>query len=157
MTGFDAQRQTEVALSGAGRANEMQDLGAIDEAELGERHDAVLVERRLEGEVEAGRDGGRWIQSVKTGAGVHGGLSAVGEVENAASGRRDAIPDASVREEVATSASTSKSTRLAHGQFSPGDRSGPAPAAIRPMALSTSRRDPPNGVIERCFEGDVRW
>ena len=50
-----------MALSGAGRADEMQDLGAIDEAEFGERHDAVLVERRLEGEVEAGErfDGGQ--------------------------------------------------------------------------------------------------
>ena len=49
-----------MALAGAGRADEMQDLGAIDEGELGERHDAVLVERRLEGEVEAGErlDGG---------------------------------------------------------------------------------------------------
>ena len=28
--------------------------GAVDELELGERHDAVLVERGLEGEVEAG-------------------------------------------------------------------------------------------------------
>jgi hypothetical protein len=50
-----------VALAGAGRADEMQDLGAIDEAEFGERHDAVLVERGLEGEVEAGErfDGGQ--------------------------------------------------------------------------------------------------
>ena len=48
-----------MALAGAGRADEMQDLGAIDEA-VGERHDAVLVEGRLEGEVEAGErlDGG---------------------------------------------------------------------------------------------------
>ena len=50
-----------MALSGSGRADEMQDLGAIDEAEFGERHDAVLIERRLEGEVEAGErfDGGQ--------------------------------------------------------------------------------------------------
>ena len=33
----------------------MQDLGAIDELELGKRHNAVLVERGLEGEVEAGK------------------------------------------------------------------------------------------------------
>jgi hypothetical protein len=32
----------------------VQDLGAVDELELGERHDAVLIERRLEREVEAG-------------------------------------------------------------------------------------------------------
>jgi hypothetical protein len=41
----------------------VQDLGAIDELELGERHDAVLVEQGLEGEVEAGErlDGGRAV------------------------------------------------------------------------------------------------
>jgi len=32
----------------------MHHLGAIDEGEFGERQDAVLVERGLEGEVEAG-------------------------------------------------------------------------------------------------------
>jgi hypothetical protein len=32
----------------------MQDLGAVDELQLSERHDAVLVEGRLEREVEAG-------------------------------------------------------------------------------------------------------
>ena len=32
----------------------MDGLGAIDELQSGERHDAVLVERGLEGEVEAG-------------------------------------------------------------------------------------------------------
>ncbi len=31
----------------------MDDLGAVDEVELGEREDAVAVEGRLEGEVEA--------------------------------------------------------------------------------------------------------
>ena len=43
-----------MALAGAGRAEEVDDLGAVDEAELGEREDAVAVERGLEGEVEAG-------------------------------------------------------------------------------------------------------
>jgi len=49
-----------VALAGARRADEVQDLGAVDELELGQRHYAVLVERGLEGEVEAGErfDGG---------------------------------------------------------------------------------------------------
>ena len=49
-----------MTLAGAGRPDEVQDLGAVDELELGERHDAVLIERRLEGEVEAGErlDGG---------------------------------------------------------------------------------------------------
>ncbi|GLS29264.1 Inorganic triphosphatase YgiF, contains CYTH and CHAD domains [Mesorhizobium albiziae] len=49
------------------------------------------------------RDGRRWIQTVKTGAELHGGLSQVGEVENFAPGGRlclEAIPDASVRDEV---------------------------------------------------------
>ncbi|GLS40905.1 inorganic triphosphatase [Mesorhizobium tianshanense] len=49
------------------------------------------------------RDGRRWVQTVKTGAELHGGLSQVGEVENPAPGGRaclEAIPDASVREEV---------------------------------------------------------
>ena len=49
------------------------------------------------------RDGRRWIQTVKTKAELHGGLSQVGEVENPAPGGRlclEAIPDAAVREEV---------------------------------------------------------
>jgi triphosphatase len=49
------------------------------------------------------RDGGRWIQTVKTRAELHGGLSQVGEVENPAPGGRsclEAIPDAAVRKEV---------------------------------------------------------
>ena len=43
-----------MALAGAGRTEEMHHLGAVDELELGERQDAVAVERGLEGEVEAG-------------------------------------------------------------------------------------------------------
>ena len=43
-----------MALAGAGRAEQMHHLGAVDEVELGERQDAVAVERGLEGEVEAG-------------------------------------------------------------------------------------------------------
>ncbi|SJM32378.1 CHAD domain-containing protein [Mesorhizobium delmotii] len=49
------------------------------------------------------RDGRRWIQTVKTRAELHGGLSQAGEVENPAPGGRlclEAIPDAAVREEV---------------------------------------------------------
>ncbi|KUM27769.1 adenylate cyclase [Mesorhizobium loti] len=49
------------------------------------------------------RDGRRWVQTVKTGAELHGGLSQVGEVENPAPGGRvcpEAIPDASVRDAV---------------------------------------------------------
>jgi inorganic triphosphatase YgiF len=49
------------------------------------------------------RDGRRWIQGVKTGRTLHGGLSQVGEVENPAPGGRiclDAIPDPSIREEI---------------------------------------------------------
>ena len=49
------------------------------------------------------RDGQRWIQTVKTGGQLHGGLSQVGEVENPAPGGRlclDAIPDTAVRDEI---------------------------------------------------------
>ena len=58
--GLDAERDGEMALAGAGRAEEVHDLGAVDELQLGERQDAVAVERGLEGEVEAGErlDGG---------------------------------------------------------------------------------------------------
>src|SRR5215217_4638188 len=43
------------------RAEKVNHLGAIDELELGKGHDAVAVERGLEGEVEAveGFDGGK--------------------------------------------------------------------------------------------------
>ena len=49
------------------------------------------------------RDGRRWIQTVKSKAELHGGLSQVGEVENSAPGGRvclEKIPDTGVREEV---------------------------------------------------------
>ncbi|MGX8012340.1 CYTH domain-containing protein [Mesorhizobium sp. ORM8.1] len=49
------------------------------------------------------RDGRRWVQTVKTKAELHGGLSQTGEVENLAPGGRpcpEAIPDADVREAV---------------------------------------------------------
>ena len=49
------------------------------------------------------RDGRRWIQTVKTDAELHGGLSQVGEVENPAPGGRlcvEAIPDPQVRDAV---------------------------------------------------------
>jgi inorganic triphosphatase YgiF len=49
------------------------------------------------------RDGRRWIQTIKTGAQLHGGLSQVGEIENPAPGGRpciEAIPDEGVREEI---------------------------------------------------------
>jgi hypothetical protein len=51
---LDAEGDREVRLAGAGRAEQMDHLVAVDEVELGERQDAVAVERRLEGEVEAG-------------------------------------------------------------------------------------------------------
>jgi triphosphatase len=50
------------------------------------------------------RDGRRWVQTVKTGRSLHGGLSQVGEVESPAPGGRvnlQAIPDATVRSAVA--------------------------------------------------------
>ncbi|MGJ0394652.1 MAG: CHAD domain-containing protein [Methylocystis sp.] len=49
------------------------------------------------------REGRRWIQTVKTRATLHGGLSQVGEVESPAPGGRlclDSISDSSVREEI---------------------------------------------------------
>ena len=57
---FDAERQAQVAFAGSGRPDQMQGLGAVDELQLGEHHDAVPVERGLEREVEAGEglDGG---------------------------------------------------------------------------------------------------
>ena len=42
-----------MALAGARWAEEVYDLATIDELQLGERHDAVFVERGLEREVEA--------------------------------------------------------------------------------------------------------
>ena len=49
-----------MALAGAGRPEEVYDLATIDELQLGERHDAVSIERGLEREVESGErlDGG---------------------------------------------------------------------------------------------------
>jgi inorganic triphosphatase YgiF len=49
------------------------------------------------------RDGRHWIQTVKTGAQLHGGLSQVGEIEAPAPGGRlclEAITDASIRDEI---------------------------------------------------------
>jgi hypothetical protein len=54
LNSFDGERQAQVALAGSRRPDEMQDRGAVDEPQLGERHDAALVERGLEREVEAG-------------------------------------------------------------------------------------------------------
>src|SRR5262245_4061170 len=49
------------------------------------------------------RDGRRWIQTVKTGKSLHGGLARVDETENRARGGRpciEAIADASIRDEI---------------------------------------------------------
>jgi hypothetical protein len=40
--------------AGAGRPEEVDDLAALDELELGQREDALAIERGLEREVEAG-------------------------------------------------------------------------------------------------------
>ena len=48
-----AQGGGEVALAGAGRAQEVHDLGPGDEVELGEGQDPAAIEGGLEGEVEA--------------------------------------------------------------------------------------------------------
>ena len=50
-----AERQGQVRLAAARLAEEVDDLVAVDEVELGQGEDAVLVERGLEGEVEAGQ------------------------------------------------------------------------------------------------------
>ena len=52
--GLHAERQRQMTIAGSGRAEEVYDFATIDELQLGERHDAVFVERGLEGEVEAG-------------------------------------------------------------------------------------------------------
>lgn len=44
----------QMALACPGRAEEVDDLAAGDEAELGQREDSIAVERGLEREVEAG-------------------------------------------------------------------------------------------------------
>ena len=54
LDGLDAERQARWLLPVPGGPRKMHDLGAVDELELGERQDAVPVERGLEGEVEAG-------------------------------------------------------------------------------------------------------
>src|SRR5215207_2932315 len=58
--GLDRQGCRKMALAGARGAEKVDHLGAIDELEFGQGHDAVAVERGLEGEVEAleGFDGG---------------------------------------------------------------------------------------------------
>ena len=50
-----------MALAGAGRAEQVHHLGAVDELQLGQCQDAVAIERRLECEVEASErlDGGQ--------------------------------------------------------------------------------------------------
>ena len=51
--GLNAECRGTVALAGAGWSEEVHHLGAFDELQLSQRHDAMLVERGLEGEVEA--------------------------------------------------------------------------------------------------------
>ena len=58
--GLDPKRDGEVAFAGAGLADEVHHLVAVDEVQRRQGHDAVAVERGLEREVEAadGLDGG---------------------------------------------------------------------------------------------------
>src|SRR5258705_5255158 len=51
--GLDPEDGGEMTLPRAGRPQEVDDLVALDEVELGERQDPVFVERRLEREIEA--------------------------------------------------------------------------------------------------------
>jgi hypothetical protein len=59
--GLDGKGCRQMAFAGAGRAEKMDHLRPLDELQLGQRHDAVFIERWLEGEVEAGErlDGGQ--------------------------------------------------------------------------------------------------
>lgn len=61
LDGLDAECSCKVALACSRRSEEVDGLVALDEAELSKREDAIPVERRLEGEVEAGQglDGGQ--------------------------------------------------------------------------------------------------
>src|SRR5436305_228418 len=52
---LDAERETEVGLSGPRRADKVDGLSPVDELQSGKSYDAVFVERGLEGEVEAGK------------------------------------------------------------------------------------------------------
>ena len=47
LDGLDAERERQMALSCSGRAKEVYNFTTIDELQLGERHDAVFVERGL--------------------------------------------------------------------------------------------------------------
>src|SRR5712671_7778681 len=49
--GLDPEGGGEMTLPRAGRPQEVDDLVALDEVELGERQDPVFVERRLEREI----------------------------------------------------------------------------------------------------------
>jgi hypothetical protein len=51
---LDAERDRKMAFAGARRAEEVERLTAIDEAELGQRHDAISIQGGLEREVEFG-------------------------------------------------------------------------------------------------------
>ncbi|MBB2755614.1 UNVERIFIED_ORG: hypothetical protein GGI57_006360 [Rhizobium aethiopicum] len=52
--GFDAERCGEMAFACSRWAKEMNGFMTIDEAELRQGEDTIAIERRLEGEVEAG-------------------------------------------------------------------------------------------------------
>jgi triphosphatase len=67
----------------------------LDTAEHALRHAGIALRLR--------RDGRRWVQTVKTGRKIHGGLSQATELESPAPGGRvnlDAIPDDAVREDI---------------------------------------------------------
>src|SRR5215212_7434149 len=49
--GLDPERQAQVALAGAGWAEEVHDFAAVDELKFGKCQDAVAIERGLEREV----------------------------------------------------------------------------------------------------------
>lgn len=55
LDGLDGERCREMTLAGAGRSEQMDDLGPVDELQLGQRQDPIAIERGLEVEVEAGK------------------------------------------------------------------------------------------------------
>lgn len=57
---LDGKCGSQMCLAGAGWPKKVDGLGTVDDGQLGQRQDALSVERRLKGKVEAGErlDGG---------------------------------------------------------------------------------------------------
>lgn len=55
LDGLDGESCREMALAGAWWSEQMDELGPVDELELGQRQDPIAIERGVEAEVEAGQ------------------------------------------------------------------------------------------------------